>query len=80
MLRTGDEVQNVDEVETVEAVPRQIMPLRPISDPDGAAELEKGFTEEAAKTEADRCLQCGLICYQHTGIESAPLKESAGGN
>ncbi len=27
-------------------------------------EVELGLTEEMAKKEADRCLQCGLICYR----------------
>ena len=31
------------------------------------AELELGFNDLLAKTEADRCLQCGLICYQKSG-------------
>ena len=41
-------------------------------------EIEKGFSEEVARKEADRCLQCGLICYNQTtdlqpqGIEEAP--------
>jgi len=30
------------------------------------AELEMGYTPEAAVGEAERCLQCGLICYQQT--------------
>jgi hypothetical protein len=25
-----------------------------------------GLDEEAARTEAERCLQCGLICYKKT--------------
>jgi hypothetical protein len=29
--------------------------------------LEVGFDEDAARREADRCLQCGLICYLHSG-------------
>jgi NADPH-dependent glutamate synthase beta subunit-like oxidoreductase len=30
---------------------------------DNFEEVELGFTEDMAKREADRCLQCGLICY-----------------
>jgi NADPH-dependent glutamate synthase beta subunit-like oxidoreductase len=38
--------------------------LNDISDiPEHAAEVEKGFTEPMALTEASRCLQCGLVCY-----------------
>lgn len=58
-------IQNVDHVDHVARQPRQLMPLAGAADgPD--AELEKGFTPEQAKTEANRCLQCGLICYLHT--------------
>ena len=27
-------------------------------------EVELGLTEEMAKAESDRCLQCGLVCYR----------------
>ena len=80
VLKTGDEVQNVDRVETVKAVPRQIMPLQPRSLDKPAVELEKGLSTEAAGIEANRCLQCGLICYQHTAADAPELKEGAGGN
>jgi len=33
-------------------------------------EIERGFSPEMAREEASRCLQCGLICYEHT-VESA---------
>ncbi len=63
-------IQNVDEVHDVQEEPRRIMPL--CNEPD-CVELETGFTEAMAKAEADRCLQCGLICYQHTGgVSIAP--------
>ena len=57
-------VQNVDHVENVETVPRRIMPLCP--SPSACSEIEKGFTREMALSEASRCLQCGLICYNRT--------------
>jgi len=57
-------IQNVDSVEKIEGSTRQIMPLRRAGEKEGRLELEKGFSEEAARTEADRCLQCGLICYE----------------
>ncbi len=56
-------LQDVDKVAHVPVRLRQIMPL---ADSDAIAqgiELEKGFTPQMAKTEAERCLQCGLICY-----------------
>ena len=30
-------------------------------------EVELGLTQELAQKEAQRCLQCGLICYRHKG-------------
>lgn len=70
VLTSESIVQNVDHVENVSSVPRQIMPLCIAEDLDDCKELEKGFTEEAAQKEAKRCLQCGLICYARSGIKS----------
>ena len=61
-------IQDVDHVDDVACVARGIMPL---ADGTDAGELEKGFGEEMARREADRCLQCGLICYQRTGQNTA---------
>ncbi|MEE8416330.1 MAG: FAD-dependent oxidoreductase [Desulfobacterales bacterium] len=61
------DVQNVDHVATVAESVRQIMPLSDAKDPSAFQEIEKGFTEEMADAESKRCLQCGLICYQHSG-------------
>jgi NADPH-dependent glutamate synthase beta subunit-like oxidoreductase len=58
-------VQNVDHVEAVDPMPRQIMPLGDSRELTRQMELEKGFDTAAAKAEADRCLRCGLICYQN---------------
>ena len=33
----------------------------------GGEDLEAGFAEETARKEAERCLDCGLICYKKTG-------------
>ena len=73
---TDADVQNVDHVENVVATRRQIMPI--CNGPELAAcgEIERGFTEEKARTEADRCLQCGLICYEHS--EPSPVEEETG--
>ena len=54
-------VQNVDRVAAVAPVPRQIMPLD-----TAGVELELGLDEAGARREAQRCLQCGLICYRRT--------------
>lgn len=59
-------VQDVDHVENVSKDRRQIMPLCRPAEQEQCREIEKGFSSEAAKTEADRCLQCGLVCYQHS--------------
>jgi len=68
-------IQNVDAVQEVRTDPRRIMPL--CIEPD-CAELETGFIETMAKEEAQRCLQCGLICYQHTAASaSEPETEEA---
>jgi formate dehydrogenase beta subunit len=70
-------IQDVDHLENVNAVPRQIMP---IASPRELAEkgvLEKGFTEPMAVKEANRCLQCGLICYERTPVTNAGGKKAA---
>jgi len=59
-------IQNVDHVENVAATNRQIMPLCSQRQQLESSEIELGFDEAAARSEADRCLQCGLICYQQT--------------
>ena len=64
-------IQNINHLEGVTTVPRIIMPLSSISDPESSEELEKGFTEDMARKEAARCLQCGLICYKKTAGASA---------
>jgi NADPH-dependent glutamate synthase beta subunit-like oxidoreductase/Pyruvate/2-oxoacid:ferredoxin oxidoreductase delta subunit len=65
-------IQNVHAVEAVAGTLREIMPLRSGLELMQGGEVEKGFSEAAARKEASRCLQCGLICYNHTA-ESDPL-------
>jgi NADPH-dependent glutamate synthase beta subunit-like oxidoreductase len=60
-------VQNVDHVENVQACARHIMPLGNKNELEAGGDLEKGFSREMARAEAARCLQCGLICYEHSG-------------
>ncbi len=63
-------VQKLDSLEDVTVTPRQIMPACSVSDvPGKCREIEKGFSEEAAKKEASRCLRCGLICYTDPAAE-----------
>jgi len=59
-------LQDVDHVENIETSVRQIMPLCSNKDLAICGEVERGLTEEMAHTEAERCLQCGLICYERT--------------
>jgi hypothetical protein len=63
------DIQNVDSVELVDASNRNIMPICGSEDRETSNELEKGFSEETAKEEASRCLQCGLICYERNWEE-----------
>jgi formate dehydrogenase (NADP+) beta subunit len=69
VLTENSVVQNIDELNEsdVKKSSRAIMPLRSPKMAGDALELEKGFDEKMARKEADRCLQCGLICYMHTG-------------
>jgi formate dehydrogenase beta subunit len=57
-------VQNVQILDSVAPVNRIRMPLASAGELAAGEELEKGFDEAAAKAEAARCLQCGLICYE----------------
>ena len=59
-------IQDVDHVEAVEASQRTIMPICSGRQLAACGELERGFSGEMAQAEASRCLQCGLICYEHT--------------
>ncbi len=63
-------VQNVDAIERVKQVSRTIMPIAEASERLMNAEIEKGFSEKKAQREAERCLQCGLICYEKTGTNN----------
>jgi len=57
-------IQNVSWVENIKPFPRQIMPVCSGTELMRCGELERGFSEDAARKEAGRCLQCGLICYR----------------
>jgi NADPH-dependent glutamate synthase beta subunit-like oxidoreductase len=67
-------VQDVHTVRDVTPAPREIAPQAPSQ---AKPVEEAGFSKEQAIVEASRCLQCGLVCYQHTALGSQPLKESA---
>jgi len=60
-------LQDVDHLENVQTLSRQIMPTYNGKRLEEYGEAEGGFSEDAALIESARCLQCGLICYESTG-------------
>ncbi len=70
-------IQNVDRVSRVPVKSRQIMPVANDLQVSRGEEWERGYSQSEARAEADRCLQCGLICYKR---EAAPetVQETAG--
>ena len=70
-------LQNVYHVEKVQASQRQIMPICSGEELAKCGEIEKGFSPDMAKQEASRCLQCGLICYEHTETAAPDEKEES---
>ncbi len=71
-------LQCVDHLDHIPVIPRQIMPQCDISRiPAQCPEIELGFTEKKARTEAARCLKCGLICYSDQSSKKAGIAEAA---
>ena len=66
VITTQSVVQDVDHVEDVIASQRRIMPICSGKELAVCGEIERGFSDDIAQSEASRCLQCGLICYVHT--------------
>ena len=80
VLISNDMVQNVDYVDDVPATPRAVMPQASPMELSSGMEIEKGFTKHSADAESKRCLQCGLICYEHSASfvgEEQPLAAEA---
>jgi len=77
------DIQNVYSVENVKAEPRRIMPLCPSTELEKCGELEIGYSKETAAFEANRCLQCGLICYKQEPekqiLDEVPAVSAAAG-
>ena len=71
-------IQDVDHVEKVAACQREIMPFCSGRELAACGEIERGFTGEMARSEAARCLQCGLICYEHSEDSARQAETSAG--
>ncbi len=70
ILKIDSYIQDVYHVEDVLPVVRNIMPLDPEAVYNNGKEIEVGYDEKTALAEADRCLQCGLICYRHTARQA----------
>lgn len=60
-------LQGVNHLEGVQISARNIMPAADVRS-RGTQELFTGFSEEAAINEAERCLRCGLVCYERSKI------------
>ena len=75
-------LQDVDHVEEVAASQRRIMPICSGRQLAACGEIERGFSGEMARSEASRCLQCGLICYAHPApppqVKEEAVRESRG--
>ncbi|MBI9088200.1 MAG: RnfABCDGE type electron transport complex subunit B [Desulfobacterium sp.] len=61
-------LQGINHLEGVQISPRNIMPAKDITN-RGNEELFQGFSDETAISEAERCLRCGLICYERSKLE-----------
>jgi formate dehydrogenase (NADP+) beta subunit len=71
MLRKDSDVLNVSKLEPVDETNRHPLPAGkvPVSFSDSEvlydpSELQPGYDEQTARAEAERCLKCGLICYE----------------
>lgn len=66
MIRENSRILSLDKLEPVSSIPRQkmreITMEERINNP--SAEIVLGFSKDQAILEAERCLQCGLICYR----------------
>ncbi|MBF0389178.1 MAG: FAD-dependent oxidoreductase, partial [Desulfamplus sp.] len=82
-------LQGVSCVENVQITSRNILPTYSALQSDGSLnsgvsirrgnEIFGGYTSEVAKHEAERCLKCGLICYERAEQQttSEPISSSA---
>ena len=66
VLTPQSTIQDIDHVEDLLPSQRQIMPICSGSELAVCGEIERGFSEDMARAEASRCLQCGLICYDRS--------------
>jgi formate dehydrogenase beta subunit len=68
VITPHSDIQDVNDVEAVAASQRRIMPICSGKELAVCGEIERGFSDEMAQSEASRCLQCGLICYEHSAL------------
>ena len=68
MITETSNLQDVSFLNNVNAIPRTL--LKPAEHPPGSPEaFSTGFSPEEVKKEAERCLRCGLVCYEKTKLE-----------
>ena len=73
MITEASILQDVSILNHVKVLSRTI--LKSTDPKKGAAEeFSTGFSVEEAKKEADRCLRCGLVCYEKIKTEGQVLK------
>ncbi len=77
VIKPGTILQDVDRVENVSPCARQLMPLADARAVEAGRDLEAGFSEETARAEAARCLQCGLICYERKPADAEEAAATA---
>jgi formate dehydrogenase (NADP+) beta subunit len=75
----ADYVLNITEVHDVSPSERQQPALLDVEGNSKTAWIFPkefpGLDETAARKEAERCLQCGLICYEKTGVKESEKKD-----
>jgi heterodisulfide reductase subunit A-like polyferredoxin len=72
---TDEEIAELAEAREVSSAPREIMPTAPVHERvRDFREVELGLTEEQARTEALRCLRCGICAECWRCVEACGLK------
>lgn len=68
IITTKTELQDVSELISVNPTPRNILQASEARD-DWKNGFSTGYTLDTAKDEAERCLRCGLVCYERSNKE-----------
>ncbi|MDJ0762125.1 MAG: FAD-dependent oxidoreductase [Myxococcota bacterium] len=63
-LEKAPKLPGIDEGVEIEDIERAKMIELPVEERRNFDEVELGLTEEMARRETERCLQCGLVCYR----------------